>query len=52
MAPLARSELAVVGGGIARSFGAAFASIFLPDRVKYLPFDLANAGLAGTAGGG
>lgn len=50
VATLARSQLAGIGTGIALYFGEAFASIFLPDIVKYLPFDLASAAVG--AGGG
>ena len=50
VATLARSQLAGIGVGIALYFGEAFASIFLRDIVKYLPFDLATAALAGSAG--
>jgi len=51
IATLARSQLAGIGAGIAVYFGEQFASIFLPDIVKYLPFNAANAVVA-TAGGG
>lgn len=48
---LARSQLA--GVGIALYFGETFARLFLPDVVKYLPFDVATASVAtGTTGGG
>ncbi len=47
VATLARSQLAGIGVGIALYFGEAFASIFLPDIVKYLPFDLATAAVGG-----
>jgi ABC-type transport system involved in multi-copper enzyme maturation permease subunit len=53
IATLARSQLAGIGVGIAFYFGEGFASIFLPDIVKYLPFSVANASLvtgSGTAG--
>ena len=43
IATLARSQLAGIGAGIASYFGEQFASIFLPDIVKYLPFNAANA---------
>jgi ABC-type transport system involved in multi-copper enzyme maturation permease subunit len=46
IATLARSQLAGIGVGIAFYFGEGFASIFLPDIVKYLPFSVANASLA------
>ena len=50
VATLARSQLAGIGVGIALYFGEAFASIFLPDIVKYLPFDLATAAVGGGNG--
>jgi hypothetical protein len=53
IATLARSQLAGIGAGIAFYFGEGFASVFLPDIVKYLPFSVANASLvtgSGTAG--
>ncbi len=43
IATLARSQLAGIGAGIAFYFGEQFASIFLPDIVKYLPFNAASA---------
>lgn len=49
IATVARSQLAGIGGGIAFYFGELFASIFLPDVVKYLPFDAANAVVAVSA---
>jgi ABC-2 type transport system permease protein len=55
IATLARSQLAGIGVGIAVYFGEQFASIFLPDIVKYLPFDAASAVVAtpsGFGGGG
>jgi ABC-type transport system involved in multi-copper enzyme maturation permease subunit len=54
IATLARSQLAGIGAGIAFYFGEGFASIFLPDVVKYLPFNLANTavGSVGGFGGG
>jgi ABC-2 type transport system permease protein len=56
IATLARSQLAGIGAGIAFYFGEQFASIFLPDIVKYLPFRAANAVVAvsgeGFGGGG
>ena len=54
IATLARSQLAGIGAGIAFYFGESFASLFLPDVVKYLPFNLANAavGSSGGFGGG
>ena len=56
VATLARSQLAGIGVGIGLYFGEQFASIFLPDVVKYLPFDAASAVVAvsgeGFGGGG
>src|SRR5512143_413858 len=43
IATLARSQLAGIGAGIAFYFGEGFASIFLPDIVKYMPFAVARA---------
>jgi ABC-type transport system involved in multi-copper enzyme maturation permease subunit len=51
IATLARSQLAGIGVGIAVYFGEQFASIFLPDIVKYLPFNAASAVVATTGGG-
>jgi hypothetical protein len=51
IATLARSQLAGIGVGIAVYFGEQFASIFLPDIVKYFPFNAAQAVVA-TSGGG
>ncbi|KRT63869.1 MAG: hypothetical protein XU10_C0006G0014 [Chloroflexi bacterium CSP1-4] len=47
IATIARSQLAGIGAGIAFFFGEQFAGIFLPDIVKYLPFDAATAMVAG-----
>jgi ABC-2 type transport system permease protein len=52
IATLARSQLAGVGVGIAVYFGEQFATIFLPDIVKYLPFHAANAVVATSGEGG
>ncbi len=57
IATLARSQLAGIGVGIAVYFGEQFATIFLPDIVKYFPFNAANAvvetsGSFGGSGGG
>jgi len=57
IATLTRSQLAGIGAGIAFYFGEGFASLFLPDVVKYLPFNLAstavgNGGFGGNGGGG
>lgn len=53
IATLAGSQLAGIGAGIALFFGEAFARVFLPDVVKYLPFAVANtaAGTGGSFGG-
>jgi ABC-type transport system involved in multi-copper enzyme maturation permease subunit len=50
VATLARSQLAGIGIGIALFFGEAFAGIFLPDIVPYLPFSAAGAAV-GIGGG-
>jgi ABC-2 type transport system permease protein len=58
IATLARSQLAGIGAGIAFYFGEAFAAIFLPDIVRYLPFAVARAAVntspaaSAAAGGG
>ena len=52
IATLARSQLAGIGVGIGVYFGEGFASIFLPDIVKYLPFDAAGAVVATPGGNG
>ena len=52
IATLTRSQLAGIGVGIALYFGETFAGIFLPDIVKYLPFNAATAVVATTGGGG
>jgi hypothetical protein len=52
IATLARSQLAGIGAGIAVYFGEQFASIFLPDIIKYLPFNVANAAVATSGGSG
>jgi ABC-type transport system involved in multi-copper enzyme maturation permease subunit len=46
IATLARSQLAGIGAGIAFFFGEQFASIFLSDIVKWMPFNAANAVVA------
>jgi ABC-type transport system involved in multi-copper enzyme maturation permease subunit len=51
VATLARSQLAGIGVGIAFYFGEAFAGIFLPDIVRYLPFNVATSAV-GLGGGG
>jgi len=52
IATVARSQLAGIGVGIAFYFGEAFAGLFLPDIVRYLPFAVANASVAVGGGGG
>ena len=52
IATLARSQLAGIGAGIAFYFGETFASIFLPDIVKYMPFSVASASVATGSGAG
>jgi ABC-type transport system involved in multi-copper enzyme maturation permease subunit len=57
IATLARSQLAGIGAGIGIYFGEQFASIFLSDIVKWLPFQAASAVVAvpddfGGGGGG
>lgn len=51
VATVARSQLAGIGIGIALYFGEAFAGIFLPDIVRYMPFNVASAAV-GIAGDG
>jgi hypothetical protein len=46
IATLARSQLAGIGVGIAFYFGESFATLFLPDVVKFMPFSVANAAVA------
>ena len=52
IATIASSQLAGIGVGIAVYFGEQFAAIFLPDIVKYMPFNAANAVVATSGGGG
>jgi ABC-2 type transport system permease protein len=53
IATVARSQLAGIGAGIGLYFGETFARLFLPDIVKYLPFDVATAAVStGARGGG
>jgi ABC-2 type transport system permease protein len=56
IATLARSQLAGIGAGIAFYFGEQFASIFLPNIIKFMPFNSAQAVVAvsdeGFGGGG
>jgi hypothetical protein len=46
IATLARSQLAGIGVGIGLFFGEQFAGIFLPDIVRWLPFNAATAVLS------
>ena len=50
VATLARSQLAGIGAGIGLYFGETFAGIFLPDIVKYLPFNVATAAVSSGSG--
>lgn len=52
IATLARSQLAGIGAGLAFYFGELFATVFLPDIVKYMPFAVANASIDVAGGGG
>jgi ABC-2 type transport system permease protein len=52
IATLTRSQLAGIGAGIAFYFGEGFASIFLPDIIKYMPFAVARAAVDTGGGGG
>jgi ABC-type transport system involved in multi-copper enzyme maturation permease subunit len=52
VATITRSQLAGIGVGIALFFGEGFASIFLPDIVRWMPFDAATAVFGAGAGGG
>ena len=54
IATLARSQLAGIGAGIAFYFVEAFGGYFLPNVMKYLPFNVASAAVAtpGNAFGG
>jgi hypothetical protein len=52
IATLARSQLAGIGAGLAFYFGELFATVFLPDIVKYMPFAVANASIDTGGGGG
>jgi hypothetical protein len=52
IATLARSQLAGIGVGIAVYFGEQFASLFLRDIVKYLPFRAGSAVVATSGGDG
>ena len=46
IATLARSQLAGIGAGIGVYFASTFATVFLPDVVKYLPFNVATASVS------
>jgi ABC-type transport system involved in multi-copper enzyme maturation permease subunit len=50
VATLARSQLAGIGIGIAFFFGETFAGIFLPEIVRYMPFNVASAAVGATGG--
>ncbi len=52
IATIARSQLAGIGVGIATYFGEQFATVFLPDIVKFLPFHAAEAAVNVSAAGG
>lgn len=56
IATLARSQLAGIGAGIGVYFAEQFGSIFLPDIIKFMPFNAAGAVVAvadeGFGGGG
>jgi hypothetical protein len=52
IATVARSQLAGIGVGIALYFGESFAALFLPDIVRYLPFDVAKAAVTTGASQG
>jgi ABC-2 type transport system permease protein len=52
VATLARSQLAGIGFGIGIYFVGTFATLFLPDYVKYLPFQLAGDAIGSTGGFG
>jgi hypothetical protein len=51
IATFARSQLAGLGAGIALYFVEGFASLFLADIVKYMPFSVAQSALRVTEGG-
>jgi ABC-type transport system involved in multi-copper enzyme maturation permease subunit len=52
IATLARSQLAGIGAGIAFYFGETFATIFLPDIIRYMPFAAARTAVDTGGGGG
>jgi hypothetical protein len=47
-----RSQLAGIGAGIAFYFGETFATIFLPDIIRYMPFAAARTAVDTGGGGG
>jgi ABC-type transport system involved in multi-copper enzyme maturation permease subunit len=49
IATIARSQLAGIGAGIALYFGGTFLQLLLPNVVKWLPFNAANAVVANTS---
>ena len=51
IATLARGQLAGIGAGIAFYFGETFATIFVLDIVKYMPFAVTRASVAFGAAG-
>ena len=51
IATIARSQLAGIGAGIAIYFAESFATLFLPDIVKYMPFNAASAVVAASTSG-
>jgi ABC-type transport system involved in multi-copper enzyme maturation permease subunit len=52
IATFARSQLAGLGAGIALYFVESFATLFLADIVRYLPFHVASSALRVTTNGG
>ncbi len=52
IATLARSQLAGVGAGIGIYFAESFAGLFLPDVIKYLPFNAATAVVSASSNSG
>jgi ABC-2 type transport system permease protein len=51
IAIVGRNQLAGIGAAIALFLGESLFGAFLPDVVKYLPFDAGNAAVAGAGGG-
>jgi hypothetical protein len=51
IATIARSQLAGIGAGIAIYFAESFATLFLPDIVKYMPFNAASAVVVASTSG-